>query len=389
MSRRLALFLDGTSDTEAGNTNVWRLKSLCSALSADGKEQKLFYSVGVGTARDEKYRGGAFGFGIDDVVVAAYQWLIENYEKDDEVFVFGFSRGAFTARSLAGLISRCGLITLGAPLSIKQLYDRYRRGNDVLTILELVAKPDRSGFDLEERWIVQYCQPIDFKFVGVWDTVAALANDIPFKSLTGGDHHFLDANLRKTERHVYHALAIDENRLIYDATLFTIYADKNVQFTQPRAIADAEQRWFCGSHGNVGGGNYSDLVAQIPLRWLMSKAALHGLTFRAEITIDDGTERAELYDSFVADDIPDLLQTVLLQHGARRWRPIDRAPEPRILTSIHTINESIDKSVFDRCRADGNYRPRNLLDWAQKHNVNLIGITTSVRADDPSIVVSD
>lgn len=389
MSRRLALFLDGTSDTEAGNTNVWRLKSLCSATSTDGKEQRLFYSVGVGTARDEKYRGGAFGFGIDDVVVAAYQWLIENYENDDEVFVFGFSRGAFTARSLAGLVSRCGLIRLGAPLSIKQLYDRYRRGNDVPTIHELVAMPDRSGFDLEERWIVQYCQPIDFKFVGVWDSVAALANDIPFKSLTGGDHHFLDANLRKTEHHVYHALAIDENRLIYDATLFTVYADKNVPFMQPRAIADAEQRWFCGSHGDIGGGNYSDLVAQIPLRWLMSKAALHGLTFRADITIDDGTAKAELYDSFVADDIPDLLQTVLLQHGSRHWRPIDRAPEPRISTVIHTINESIDRSVFDRCRANGNYRPQNLVDWAQKHNVNLIDITTSVRADDPSVVVPD
>jgi hypothetical protein len=69
----------------------------------------------------------------------------------------------------------------------------------------------------------------------------------------------------------------------------------------------------------------------------MSKAALHGLAFRAEITIDDGTAKAELYDSFVANDIPDLLQTVLLQHGSRHWRPIDRAPEPRISTVIHTI----------------------------------------------------
>ena len=114
MARRLALFLDGTTDTEAGNTIVWRLKSLCvKGLAPDNIEQDIFYSVGVGTARDEKIRGGAFGYGIDDVVVAAYEWLIENYQDKDAVFIFGFSRGAYTARSLAGFISRCGVIRLG------------------------------------------------------------------------------------------------------------------------------------------------------------------------------------------------------------------------------------------------------------------------------------
>lgn len=196
MARRLALFLDGTTDTEAGNTNVWRLKSLCALEDPKGIEQKVFYSVGVGTTRDEKIRGGALGFGIDDVVVAAYECLIENYEQDDEVFVFGFSRGAYTARSLSGFVSRCGLITLGAPVSVKQLYDRYRRGNDVKTIRELLEAGDRAGFDIEERWVVQYCLPVDIKFTGVWDTVAALANSTYWAALTGGDHHFLDANLR-------------------------------------------------------------------------------------------------------------------------------------------------------------------------------------------------
>ena len=389
MASRLALFLDGTTDTEAGNTNVWRVKSLCAARGADGKDQKTFYRVGVGTARGETLRGGMFGFGIDDVMVAAYQWLIEQYEDGDEVFVFGFSRGAYTARSLAGLISRCGLIGLGAPLSIKQLYDRYRRGNDVKTIHELLGTQDKSSFDIEERWITQYCLPVDINFIGVWDTVAALANDIHLTALTGGDHHFLDANLRKTERHAYHALAIDENRQLYDATLFTIYSDKTKPFTQPRDIADVEQRWFSGSHGNVGGGNYSDLVAQIPLRWLMSKAKQHGLTFRQEIPTDPGASTSETYDSFVASDFPDFLQKVILQHGARHWRPINRAPESRMYTDIHTINELIDKSVFDRCRAHLNYQPQNLVDWAQSHGRNLVDIMTSVRADDPSIVVTD
>jgi len=386
MTRRLALFLDGTTDTEAGNTNVWRLKSLCvNGPAPDNIEQKIFYSVGVGTARDEKIRGGAFGYGIDDVVVAAYEWLIENYEDKDEVFIFGFSRGAYTARSLAGFISRCGVIGLGAPLSIKQLYDRYRQGDNALTIHELLEATDTAQFDIEEKWIVKYCVPIEVKFTGVWDTVAALANTAHLADITGGDHRFLDANLRKTERFIYHALAIDENREIFDATLLTVYFPKEEPYVDPRDFADVEQRWFCGSHGNVGGGNYSDIAAQIPLQWLMTKAQQHGLFFRLEkIDIEPNAASAALYDSFKANDIPDLLQQILLQHGSRYWREIDRLPETRKSTIVHTVNESIDKSVFERCRADPTYKPINLVNWAAKHKVKLTDLQTSVRAGNPA-----
>jgi uncharacterized protein (DUF2235 family) len=391
MTRRLALFLDGTTDTEAGNTNVWRLKSLCvNGVALDTIEQKVFYSVGVGTARDEQFRGGAFGYGIDDVVVAAYEWLIENYETEDEVFIFGFSRGAYTARSLAGFISRCGVIKLGAPLSIKQLYDRYRQGDNAPTVHELLRETDRSGFDTEENWVVKYCAPIEVKFTGVWDTVAALANIAHLADITGGDHRFLDANLRKTERFIYHALSIDENREIYNATLLTYYAPQNEVYQPPRDIANVEQRWFCGSHGNVGGGNYSDLAAQLPLKWMMNKAKQHGLCFRQDnIDIDPGAASAPLYDSFKATDLPDILQQVLLQHGSRYWREIDRAPETRKTTIVHTVNETIDISVFERCRAVPSYKPTNLVKWAEKHEVKLADILTSVRANDPSVAVPD
>jgi hypothetical protein len=87
--------------------------------------------------------------------------------------------------------------------------------------------------------------------------------------------------------------------------------------------------------------------------------------------------------------VPDALQRFLLQHGARYWRDIDRKPEPRTRTIIHSVNESIDKSVFARCRADPSYQPENLKAWAEKHGVTLTDIQTSVRADDPSVVVPD
>jgi uncharacterized protein (DUF2235 family) len=95
--RRLAVFLDGTWNTLNNNTNVWRLKS----LTAETAEQRVYYSQGVGTRRGEAARGGITGWGIDDEIIEAYTWFIENFDDGDEIFIFGFSRGAFTARSLS------------------------------------------------------------------------------------------------------------------------------------------------------------------------------------------------------------------------------------------------------------------------------------------------
>jgi uncharacterized protein (DUF2235 family) len=99
--KRLAIFLDGTWNTLNNNTNVWRLKS----LSAETGDQRVYYSQGVGTRRGEAARGGT-GYGIDDEIIEAFTWLIQNFDEGDEIFIFGFSRGAFTARSLSGLICK-------------------------------------------------------------------------------------------------------------------------------------------------------------------------------------------------------------------------------------------------------------------------------------------
>src|SRR6202000_1134650 len=125
ISKRIALFLDGTWNTLDDNTNVWRMKCLCDQSPG----QKIYYSAGVGTAKGEKITGGAFGIGINEEVEAAYEWLMDNYEADSQGFIFWFSRGAFTARSLAGFISKCGLLQSGSPLSMTQLYARYRKGD--------------------------------------------------------------------------------------------------------------------------------------------------------------------------------------------------------------------------------------------------------------------
>jgi uncharacterized protein (DUF2235 family) len=163
--KRLALFLDGTWNEVGDNTNVWRFRSLFATTSSDGCEQRAYYSTGLGTKYGERIRGGMFGAGIDTAIASAYEWLIDNYEPGDEIFVFGFSRGAYTARSLSGFVSKCGLLQRGTPLGVNQLYKRYRRKGEE-TIRELIAaqtaaiaKQKTATHTFEEVWMQKYSQP--------------------------------------------------------------------------------------------------------------------------------------------------------------------------------------------------------------------------------------
>jgi uncharacterized protein (DUF2235 family) len=167
--KRLAIYLDGTFNTLNNNTNVWRLRSLTSQTP----DQRVYYSQGVGTKRGEVARGGVAGYGVDDEIIDAYTWLIENLDDGDEIFIFGFSRGAYTARSLSSLISKCGILKLGAPLSIEQLYARYRL-YEAPTIRSLLGKPLAQDAGIEERWLTKYSRPTKIKFIGVWDTVGSM-----------------------------------------------------------------------------------------------------------------------------------------------------------------------------------------------------------------------
>ncbi len=148
-NKRIALFLDGTWNNVSDNTNVWRLKSLCSK----SLEQLVYYSAGVGTQSGEHLSGGMFGIGINDEVISAYEWLVEHYEQDAQLFIFGFSRGAFTARSLAGFISKCGLLKPGSPVSMRQLFERYRKGTaeSVQALGRVVRKRIVPGRQMDQR----------------------------------------------------------------------------------------------------------------------------------------------------------------------------------------------------------------------------------------------
>ncbi len=240
--KRLALFLDGTWNTVDDNTNVWRLKSLCSPKGADGSTQLAHYEIGVSGAL-----GLLFGLGLDKNITDAYEWLIDKYKPGDEIFIFGFSRGAYTARSLAGYIAKCGLLKQGSPLGVKQLNNRYRRP-EARTIWELLERRERTT-NLEEQWMLKYSQAIPIKLVGVWDTVGALG--IPWFHIPGISRStlkFLHTGLRVPIENGFHALAIDEHRAVFPPTLWTVRKPKDSAATiaAPRPLTSVEQRWFVG-----------------------------------------------------------------------------------------------------------------------------------------------
>lgn len=361
--KRLALFLDGTWNTVNDNTNVYRAKSLCN----DSPEQRCYYSKGVGTQAGERLSGGLFGIGIDQEVLRAYEWLVGNYEVGARIFIFGFSRGAFTARSLAGFISICGLLKPGSPISLTQIFDRYRQGNAAHSIRALATMPD-EGLSQPDLWLKRYSRAIPVWFQGVWDTVGALGVPLPWlPRVSRADFAFLETDLRINETHAFHALAIDEQRRAFAPTLWTKVTNKQGDNYPPRTLERVEQRWFVGAHANVGGGYPNDLLAQPPLQWLMRKAAEHELVFNDEVILDGDEVKARIEDSY-AQMGGGLYR--LLTLGRRWYRPIGAAPVETPSESTAAINETIDASVFRRWREDPGYRPPNLQTWAARHAVD-------------------
>jgi uncharacterized protein (DUF2235 family) len=382
--KRLAIYLDGTWNSVDSNTNVWRMRALTAAKSKDDKPQLVYYSVGVNGVL-----GGMFGQGLDDNIRLAYEWLIENYNDGDEIFIFGFSRGAYTARALAGLIAIDGILKAGSPIGVAELFERYKKGDDetIWKLKEMQSSADASKLSEQEHWLLKYSQPADVKMIGVWDTVGSVglaAGNIA--GISRSQFDYLQTGLRIHILNGYHALAVDEHRKDFAPTLWTVRHPKDPKavIARPRPMSGVEQRWFVGAHANVGGGYETDLLNQAPLRWLMKKAESHGLAFRTDVELDGDSVTAPIADSYGK-----------FGYGIYRWitsplyRPIGADPEEWDDSTHPTVNETIDVSVFKQWRADPAYRPANLVDWAKRKKVDPARLQTSVEAGDPRASVSD
>ena len=381
MVKRLALFLDGTWNKPDDNTNVWRTKLMLADRDDAGTTQLSYYDSGVGTRWYNRRLGGLFGVGLEKNIREAYLWLMEHYAQGDEVFVFGFSRGAYTARSLVGMIARCGLLSPGAPMSVPQVFERYRRGREETPLYELEFRhrnrPDES-LTLEEQWLLQYSKRVKIKFIGVWDTVGALGIPIgALKFLTRKRYYFHNTRLSVIIENAYHALAVDEHREPYAAALWTRYEPKEPGAGSPSQETVVEQRWFIGAHSNIGGGYRNDLLAQVPLAWMQGKAREHGLAFRELATLGGYEHRGTITDSY-ARFLKGAYRVVKL--GRRHHRRIGAPPEEKDDGWVETANETIDGTVIDRWRKDASYRPGNLVDWAKRNEDEIKASTGAVKA---------
>lgn len=381
--KRLVIFLDGTWNTVESNTNVWRMRALCASRGADGKPQLVYYGIGV-----NGFLGGVFGQGLDENIRNAYEWLVENYNVGDEIYIFGFSRGAYTARSLTGLVAMDGILKAGSPIGVKELFDRYKaKDRSVWKLQEAQASGMPTAFSPQEAMLLKYSQPVNVKMVGVWDTVGSIGwKGGNLRGVSRASFGYLQTGLFIHIQNAYQALAIDEHRQDFMPTLWDkrIPRDAKAVIAQPRPISSVEQRWFVGAHANVGGGYPTDFLAQASLRWMMKKAEARGLTFRSEVDLDGDPITAPIADSY-----GEFADGWYKHISSPYYRVIGRPPLASDDGMHVDVNETIDRSVFDRWRVDPKYRPVNLVEWARRTRVDPGQVWTSVRADDPRVTVVD
>lgn len=333
MGKRIVVFCDGTWKTpdDRNITNVVKLMRSVPASDSSGKVQVVFYDPGVGTESPvRRFLGGAFGVGLSTNVRDGYRFIANNYEDGDDIYMFGFSRGAFTARSIAGLIGKCGLLRNTEMDVLNRAYDLYRQENP-------------AQADLDELRAHGYTDP-KIHFVGVWDTVGSLG--IPVSGLNvlfQSRHKFLDTSLGGHISNAYHAVAIDERRGPFQATLWDRANEDKADHV--------EQVWFSGVHSNVGGGYDEDGLANCALHWMAAKAMKHDL---------------ELDTGFLAAHAPDPAAKL---YDSRTFKYKIVPPKVRDVDWAGYAGAAIHESVLQRLQQVPEYRPENLLAGLKEHPV--------------------
>lgn len=340
MQRNLVVCCDGTWNTPTQKDRGLVVPSNVVKMSraiddSDPTRQRIYYDTGVGTGKGvDKWFGGAFGVGLTDNIQQAYRWVADEYRDGDRLYLFGFSRGAYTVRSLAGLIGRCGLTPPGDVKAANAAYDLYREASDDR------ARARAAEFKARQREVPVY-------FLGVWDTVGSLG--VPaltrYGLLRKGVRHvargskfahgFHDEILGRAVVHAYQALAIDEERGPFAPSLWKVDGS-------PRE--NVEQVWFAGVHCNVGGGYVDAGLSDHALLWMAAKAMKAGLAldYRYLAMRIDPNCHGELRDSKT------IAYRVIPDHERDIGRP-------------STLNERIHRSAVSRLRHPTNgYRPHNL-----------------------------
>ena len=337
MSRNLVVCFDGTWNKDEAEKEEYKetnVKRIYDSIT-ESNDQLKSYIRGVGTGGFlDKFIGGCTGLGVSENIRTGYTWLCTNYKEKDRIFVFGFSRGAYTARSLVGIIRNCGLLFPSHVHRVNDAYDLYRKRDESADTNE--ALEFRSNYSRDPK-------AIGIHFVGVWDTVGSLGipGNIDDKTL----FQFHDTQLSSIVKNAFHAVAIDEHRRHFDVTLWS--SEKG----NPNQIM--EQRWFAGVHSDIGGGYRERELADITLKWMQEKAYACGLSLDPEQMIKDVSDNYlfKCHDSCFGKGCS-LFKKL---YYFLPWNNIHRK-----IGQAKFGNETIDESVSQKCQ-DGkcNYSPEN------------------------------
>ena len=253
--KRIVICADGTWQSPESNqaTHVMRLARGIAPEDSNQIKQIIFYDWGIGTEGD-RIKGGITGAGIDKNIMDCYRFIVHNYDHGDLLYFFGFSRGAYTVRSLAGFIRNCGILRREFAQQIPDAYELYRQRSKASAPFNNKARQFRQDYAVADR--------ADITFIGVWNTVGALGIPAPFLGTLGSDRYlFHDTEPSSIIKHARHAVAIDENRLDFEPSLWS-----------KKEGMDIKQVWFAGVHTDIGGGYRDRSLGDFAGQWLAREA---------------------------------------------------------------------------------------------------------------------
>lgn len=271
--KRIVICSDGTwNRPETGKkkeypTNVLKFARGIAPFGKDKAKQVVFYDWGIGSYHDSAF-GGSFGKGLEKNVMDAYRFLVHNYEKGDQIFLFGFSRGAYTVRSLCGMMNNCSLLKSQNGHMVEAAFQLYK------------SKRYTPSSDYSVKWRKEHAV-VDFvkiAFVGVWDTVGSMGLPKTFFGLTKDKHLFYDNSMGSNIAVARHALSLDEKRNDFEPTIWN-----------PRPEVDLKQVWFAGCHSDIGGSYPPDkddsYLSDISMMWMIGETEKNGLAFENYIKV--------------------------------------------------------------------------------------------------------
>ncbi|MGH6636910.1 MAG: DUF2235 domain-containing protein [Gammaproteobacteria bacterium] len=350
MGKRIVICVDGTWNTpdqrDRGRpsfTNVAKMAEAIAPRDKRGMNQLVYYDKGVGTGRLDRLCGGIFGYGLSKRLENAYRFLVEHFQEDDEIYLFGFSRGAYAVRSLGGLIYNSGLLRKEWISKFHDARRLYRRRDDASKPSAVEARLFRKSFARE----------ITIKLIGVWDTVGALGIppllrlDIKLfnkrfiidSNIANKRLQFHDVTLAKHIENAFHALAIDEVRKPYAPSVWRQRPDASAQ--------RLEQVWFPGAHCNIGGGYDDTGLSDIAFMWMKDRAEECGLAF------DQDYMRENVRPNALGE--------------LRKARTGLFKLLPPCLRPIGAFNETVDQSALQRMAKVAGYAPDNLINYLQDY----------------------